>query len=345
MERLGYGGPRHEDDEDLTPDLSGPPTSFEDGDRKAARDAADPQEEDEPLAEAVADRQVTSDSLAASFHPGETPHPSNRDAVGDKLQSDWNDFQALHGRTAHDSEGIRQFHHAAVYAHANPLLADPQGKGPLDYMHQQPAYQGGSHSDVLAHSSVAYQNLIATETNRLWGHLSPNLERGVEAIPQIAERLEASSRHITNYTLGNFSVHGENHQGLSWQNSREQNEQHLRDITKEYTDWSAFGSMADSLTTQAHEQGRTRHAAAFREDEADLLYATANSAHNELLWDRAELHQLTQQLEHANVNAPDHNEKLNKALDLMVHMDYTATSPSSTTNADFEKALTGGVNS
>ena len=82
--------------------------------------------------------------------------------------------------------------------------------------------------------------------------------------------------------------------------------------------------MADQLTVQVHEQGLGGHKAAFRPDEAGLLYATANSAHNELLRDRTELRQLTQELDATNVNAPDHDEKLNKAIDLLTHMDYTA---------------------
>lgn len=325
MEATNYGRPRHDDE-----DLNGPPLSFDDADR----DATDATPVDEKLADSPGDRehtrdtaddrQVTSDTLAASFGNAETPSLADSDAIREKLQARWKDFQALQGRTAHDSEGIRQFHHAAVYAHANPVLADPMGEGPLGYMDQQRTYRGSSGNEVLAHSSVAYQNVIATETNRLWGHVSLNLERGIEAIPQIAERLEASNRHISRYTLDNFSVHGENHPGVSWQNSREQNEQHLRELTKDYTDWSALSAMADGLTTQAHENGRTGHSVIFRDDEAGLLFATANSAHNELLRDRAELRQLTHQLEHANVNAPHHDEKLNKALDLMTHMDYTA---------------------
>lgn len=326
MEATNYGKPRHDDDEDLT----GPPLSFDNADR----DATDPTSVDEKLADSPGDRdhtrdsaderQVTSDTLAASFGSAETPSLTDSDATREKLQANWEDFQALQGRTAHDSEAIRQFHHAAVYAHANPVLADPNSEGPLGYMGQQPAYHGGSGNEVLAHSSVAYQNLIATETNRLWGHLSPNLERGVEAIPHIAERLEASSRHILSYTFENFSTNGDNHEGISWQNSREQNEARLRELTSNYTDWSAFGNMADQMTTKAHENGRAGHSVIFRDDEAGLLFATANSAHNELLRDRAELRQLTQQLEHANTNAPDHDEKLNKVLDLVTHMDYTA---------------------
>ena len=334
MEGVNYGPRRYDNDDAPLQESTNSRLSFRDADADAAKDQADPKGDDERLRDpdrdrddakdAASDPNVTSDSVAAGFGRAEKPDLENPAGLKDHLQTSWDDFQALQGRAAHDIQGVRQFHHAAVYAHANPVLADPLQQGPLNYLKDGTSYRGGGENDRMDHSSVAYQNLIITETGRLWGHADPNLERGADVLPHIAERLDASSRHILTYTIDNYQVTPPDEGGLSWQNSRGHNENEIRKLTNDFTDWSKVTDMADQLTVQVHEQGLAGHKAAFRPDEAGLLYATANSAHNELLRDRTELRQLTQELDATNVNAPDHDEKLNKAIDLLTHMDYTA---------------------
>ena len=214
MEGVNYGPRRYDDDDAPLQESTDSKLSFGDADADAAKDQADPKGDDERLRnpdrdrddakDAVSDRNVTSDSVAAGFGRAEKPDLENTAALKDHLQTSWDDFQALQGRAAHDTQGIRQFHHAAVYAHANPVLADTQQQGPLDYMKDEPSYRGGGENERMDHSSVAYQNLIITETGRLWGHAEPNLERGADVLPHIAERLDASSRHILTYTIDNY---------------------------------------------------------------------------------------------------------------------------------------------
>ena len=338
MEGLNYARRRDDDDDDgPLQESTGSKLSFGDADADPAKDQADPNSDgDERLRDpdldrnqtkdAASDREITSDSVAANFGRTEKPDLGDGQALKDHLQTSWDDFQALQGRTAHDTQGIKQFHHAAVYAHANPVLAGTQQQGPLDYLKDQPSYQGGSGNEALAHSSVAYQNLLITETGRLWGHADPNLERGANAVPRIAERLEAGSRHILGYTLDNAG-HGSpnlNTETLSWNNTKEQNGYFVQQLTNDFTDMDALDRLADGFTTAAYEKSKPGHKATFRDDEAGLLYATGSSAHSELLRDRTELRNLAYDIRREGINGTNSQETLDRINDIAVHMDYTA---------------------
>ena len=329
MEGLSYNR-RHSFDEDDEPvqEQTDQRLTFNDPDAKSTRNAVDTKDDDsadDRTESRDQDRQVTTDSVAAGFGRAEAPDPKNPEAVREHLGSSWEDFQALQGNDAHKGESIRQFHHAAVHAHGNRLLLDPAGDGPLDYLKNPPSFDNNHPNPALSHASTAYQNLAITETGRLWGHTDPNLERGVEALPQIAERLEAGSNHIQEHTIQNIGLNAPETEGLSWTKSKAENAYTVQRLTDDFTDLDALHTLADSYTAKACQEGQLGHKAASRDDEAGMLYATGNSAHQELLRDRTELRNLTEKLRHEGINGPNSEETLDRMNEIVVHMDYTSS--------------------